>query len=179
MDKQRPWDHLRQGTPEVGLRIIRERYLLDPNASHIMEMGIAYIWAGHYELAEQNFQQAINTHPTPGNVFYGMPGAAMWCLDDPGAAVRHWHEGLNAPYAVGGVGIHLPLLLFLASTLRPRVYVKEDAEGILRERVKNPRAKSWPGPLAKFVLGPRRQTNFRWPVQRGQPTRHTTMDVVH
>lgn len=153
MDSQNPWDHLRQKSAEPGLAILRERYKREPSGSHIVELGVAYLWVGDYQEAEQHFRYAIKTHPTPGDIFYGMAGAAKWCTDEPGAAVRHWHAGLDSPYAVGGVGIHLPLLLFLASILRPGVYPQEDAARVLLKRIEDPRVKYWPGPLAKFVLG--------------------------
>ncbi len=153
MNNQNPWDHLRQENAEQGLTILRERYTHDPSGSHTMELGVAYLWVEDYEAAEQHFQYAIKTHRTLGDVFYGMAGAAVWCTDNPGAAVRHWHAGLDAPYAVGGVGIRLPLLLFLASILRPNVYPRNDASRVLLKRIQDPRSKYWPGPLAKFVLG--------------------------
>jgi hypothetical protein len=118
-----------------------------------MELGAAYLWVEDYQAAEKHFQHAIESARNVGDTFYGMAGVARWCRDDAHAAVRHWSSGLDAPYAIGGIGIKLPLLLLMASVLRPTIYPKDIAERILRERLKSPRAKGWPGSLAKFVLG--------------------------
>lgn len=153
MNSQNPWDYLRHRRVEPGILILRERYMREPSGSHIVELGVAYLWVGDYQAAQQHFQYAMETHPTLGDIFYGMAGIAKWCVDDPGAAVRLWHAGLDAPYAVGGLGVHLPLLLFVASILRPGLLPKKQAEQILIEKVDDRRVKNRPGPLAKFVLG--------------------------
>lgn len=153
MDSQNPWDYLRQKNIEPGLTILRERCSCEPNGTHTMELGVAYLWVGDYQSAEQHFQYAIETHKTPGDIFYGMAGAAKWCIDDHEAAVGYWCAGLNAPYAVGGVGLHLPLLLFLASILRPGIDPEDDAAKVMLKKIEDPRVRYWPGPLARFVLG--------------------------
>jgi len=118
-----------------------------------MELGVAYLWLEDFHAAERHFLHAIKESRVRGDTFYGMAGAAKWCLDDPVAAVRYWRGGLDAPYAVGGIGISLPLLLWAASILRPGVFPAKEAARLLKAKAKDPRADSWPGPIAKFILG--------------------------
>ena len=173
MNMKTPWDYLRCGKIELGLNAIRKHYELNPSASHTMELGVAYLWMGNYVAAEQLFQHAIKTDPTPGDIFYGMVGTAMWSMNHPELAVRCWQSGLDAPYAVGGVGFKLPLLLFLTSVLRPGVYNRQKAEEILLKRIENPRASSWPGPLAQFIVGQIDKTTLEkaWIGNLGQKVR--------
>ena len=148
------WDLLRNESLERGLSQLREAYARKPNASHIMELGVAYLWAGDFRTAANHFQQALKNHPHTTSGFYGMAGVARWCLDEPNVAVEQWHTGLGAQYAdTAGAGIHLPLLLYVASVLKPEVFFREKAEQILATKVEDPRVNSWPGPLAQLVLG--------------------------
>lgn len=153
MSSQNAWALLRQGDLEQGLALMREAYIRDPTTSQIMRLGVGYLWAEDYQAAWKHFQDAIQKYPLSISAFYGMAGAAKWCLDQPDAAVAHWHEGLDARHADGGIGIHLPLLLLVASILRPSIFPRSEAQQILSIRINDPRANYWPGPLAKFVLG--------------------------
>jgi len=131
---------------------MREGYAHAPDASHIMQLGVAYLWVKDYHAAWDHFQHAIQMHRHTVDLFYGMAGVAQWCMDEPDAAVKHWQSGLDAEYADGAGGIHLPLLLFIASILRPATFSRNEAEQLLKKRARDPRVKNWPGPLAKFVL---------------------------
>jgi hypothetical protein len=170
MNKEEPWDYLRQGSFKEGLKIIQQSYRTNPSASHVMELGIAYLWVEDYAAAEEHFQRAIKTHPTPGDAFYGMAGAAEWCRGETSAAISYWRDGLTAPYGgAAGLGVRIPLLLFVAAILKPEFFRREHAEEILRKKSKDPRAARWPGSLARFVLGQdsdvERVLDFRlWPI---------------
>jgi hypothetical protein len=147
------WELLRRGSTEQALALLRESYEREPSGSHIMGLGVAYLWSGEYRASWEHFQHAIKTHPQASALFYGMAGVAKWCVNDPEAAVKHWQLGLGARYADGAGGVHLPLLLLVASILRPGVLARKEAEQILMQRVQDPRTKNWPGPLATFALG--------------------------
>jgi hypothetical protein len=153
MNNDNPWSYLRRGNAEQGLAILRERFRITPNGSNTMELGIGFMWVKEYRGAEQHFGDAVKAYSAAGDAFYGMLGTAKWCLGDRRTAVKRWEAGLDAPFAVGGLGLHLPLLLFVASILSPGVYLKKEAEKLLLSRIDDPRSKYWPGPLAKFVLG--------------------------
>ena len=153
MEGSKHWQLVRYGNAEEGLELMREAHRRDPSASHVMRLGAGYLWASNYKAAEKHFQDAIRTHSFTISSFYEMEGAASWCADDPDRAVRVWQEGLGSQFADAGVAIILPLLLFVASVLRPNVFSRKKAEQILKKQLENPRAESWPGPLADFVLG--------------------------
>ena len=132
--------------------MMREDYARERTPSHIMRLGIAYLWTGKCEAAWEHFQHAIKTFPLDISSFYGMAGVAKWCMDEPVIATEQWVAGLHSGYADGGVGTHLPLLLLCASILRPGIYARREAEQILAQKIEDARVKYWPGPLAMFVL---------------------------
>jgi hypothetical protein len=152
MKKLDPWDMLRGGKIEQGLTLLRQSYEREPLASEIMELGVAYLWVKQYEQAFKHFQHEIKTYTHTMDAFFGMAGAAKWCLNDPAEAVSQWLSGLDVQYADAAGGIQNPLLLFTASILRPEIYSRKEAEGLLRERVADRRAENWPGPLAMYLL---------------------------
>jgi hypothetical protein len=154
-NKQDPWDLLRSGRAKQGLKPILERYREQGTPSRIMELGVAYLWARGYKAARDHFQHAIANYPRKLSLssFYQMGGAAAWCMDEPQAAVACWESGLDARFADAGVVITLPLLLFAASILRAGAFPQTEAEDLLRKKLTDPRSESWPGPLARLVLG--------------------------
>lgn len=152
MINQSPWQSLRSGNVKHGLDLMREGYRGDPSASHIMQLGVGYLWVQDYLAAREHFQEAVERYPRSMSSFYGMAGVAHWCIDEPAAAVKCWQLGLNAEYADAAGGIHLPLLLFVASILKPASSSRNEAEQLLKKKTRDPRVKNWPGPLAKFVL---------------------------
>ena len=119
-----------------------------------MELGVAYLWTEDYASASAHFESAIKDFPGHATSFYGMAGVSQWCLGQPSAAVADWRVGLTAQYAdTSGLGIRLPLLLFVACILEPKAFRRSEAEGILQEKVKDGRARPWRGMLARFALG--------------------------
>jgi tetratricopeptide (TPR) repeat protein len=154
MSKSNLWQMLRQGNAVQALTLFREAYTREPDARNIIQLGTAYLWVEDYVAALDHFQHAIKTYRSPSDVFFGMAGAASWCSDEIEGAIRYWRQGLGAPYALGGSVVRLPLLFFVASILRPRMFPIEEAAEMMQLRVVNDlRIKNWPGPLAKFVLG--------------------------
>lgn len=149
-----PWRFLRNGDAERGLALLREAHALQRSSSRIMELGVAYLWTEDYTSAKAHFMKAIEDFPLHASSFYGMAGVSEWCLGEYTAAVADWRAGLKAQYAdTSGLGIRLPLLLFVASVLKPPVFQRRQAEELLREKVRDERASDWPGTAAKFVLG--------------------------
>jgi hypothetical protein len=148
-----PWDLLRYGNVDQGLALLLNAYKRVPSASHILELGIAYLWVGDYLAGWEHFQTAIERFPRSTSSFYGMAGIAQWCLNEPSQAVNYWSAGLDTRFADGAGGVQLPLLLLTASIVKPEVFPREEAERILRSKTKNPLLKNWPGPLVEFVLG--------------------------
>ncbi len=149
---QNPWELVRRGDAEQGLALMRENYARDPSPSYIMELGVGYLWTEKYQAVWEHFQHAIQTFPLSTARFFGMAGAAKWCIDEPEAAVRSWEAGLDVQFADGAGGVGNPLLLWVASIIRPSVFSRNVAVRILEKRVKDPRVKNWPGALAQFVL---------------------------
>lgn len=147
------WKLLRNGETDRALEQFRDAYTREPGAGNIIRLGIGYLWTSNYQAAWEHFRQAINTYHSPADIFHGMAGVAKWCMNEPGLAVETWQRGFGAPYSVGASVVRLPLLLFAASILRPRLFPKKEAEQILREKLQSPLVENWPGPLAKFILG--------------------------
>jgi hypothetical protein len=153
-DEMDAWYLLRDGDTDKGLTLLKKAYVQSATPSHIMELGVAYIWLNDYAAAVEHFGSMIRQFPHLMSSFYGMAGVAHWCIEEPAAAVEYWHEGLNAQYAdAAGLGAHLPLLLFLASILEPETFSLSQAEKNLIGRAEDKRARIWPGTLIRFVLG--------------------------
>jgi hypothetical protein len=153
MANDNAWDLLREGNVEQGIILMRDSYMREPTPSHTMRgVGVGYLWIADYQAAWKHFQHAIETYPDSLSGFYGMAGTAKWCVDEYDVAVRCWDAGLSARFADAAGGVHLPLLLFVGAVLKPAVFSRKKAKEILSAKIKDPRAKNWPGPLAPLVL---------------------------
>jgi hypothetical protein len=153
---RRRWALLRgnKTAREQGLQLMRQEYAQDPNGISGVELGVALLWLGLYSEAHELFCSRIETDRTSIDSDYGMAGVSVWCLGQPWEAASYWHAGLKAPYArCAGLGIRIPLLLFFASVVRPEVFGQNEARKLLREKLRDPRIKTWPGAIAKFVTG--------------------------
>jgi hypothetical protein len=148
-----PWDLMRAGNQTEALRRLREANEQRDATSEIIELGVAHLWLMDYSAAVEHFESANRRYPKHTDVFYGMAGIAKWCLNEPREAVGQWRLGLDCRFADAAGGVGLPLLLFVASILRPDVMTRVEAEDVLRTRADDARIRIWPGPLAQFVLG--------------------------
>jgi tetratricopeptide (TPR) repeat protein len=153
MNSDEPWVLLRTQRIDDGLQELQQAFDANPTPSHIMELGIAYMWVERYQIARDHFQSAIEQYHGSMSSFYGMAGAANWCLGEFDEAVASWRSGLNAEFKdTAGLGIHLPLLLWFASIVKPSVFETGAAKRILSEKCKDSRIEEWPGPIASWIL---------------------------
>ena len=146
------WNVMRSGAVEQALQQMQTNFDEDPDASSVMELGVAHLWLGNYRVAWEHFDSANKRQPLRIDDFYGMAGVAKWCLDQRDDAVQDWKTGLGCDYADVG-RFHIPLLLFFASQVAPNVFNKDDALELLSERADQEGISCWPLPLAEFVLG--------------------------
>jgi len=151
-----PSTFMQHGDAERALLLSQERHALDRSPSSYLQLGISLLWIGDYEASAKHFERQIERKEKPiirseGDYLY--LGTARWCLADYPSAVDHWRAGINAPYAIGGVCTHSPLLLMLASILRSGVFDRNKAAEMLSKKVNDPRAQYWPGTLAQYVAG--------------------------
>ena len=72
MSKINPWTSLRQKDVEPGLGLIRRNYEHDPTPSHIMELGVAFLWLADYKAAAEHFEQAIKKDRFTSSIYFGM-----------------------------------------------------------------------------------------------------------
>lgn len=151
-----PCDFMQHGDAEKALLLSKERHTLEHSPSSHVQLGVAFLWSGDYEAATEHFVRQIEKTEKPvirseGDYLY--LGTARWCVADYTSAVKHWQAGIRAPYAIGGVCTHSPLLLMLASILRPGLFDRTKAEEMLSKKANDPRAQYWPGTLAQYVAG--------------------------
>ena len=99
-----------------------------------MRLGVAYLWLRKYHEAEQHFRFSIKTYPYSVADFFGMAGTAKLRANEHGARIEDWLAGLRAQYAAGGLGVKIPLLLFIASILDSPVFPRKQAEEVLRKK---------------------------------------------
>ena len=71
-----PWELLRSNKIEDGINIFRKAYEDAATPSHIMEFGVALLWARKYSDATAHFQDALNLFPKSSSAFYEMAGVA-------------------------------------------------------------------------------------------------------
>lgn len=156
MEKTSTWAKLRAGEKQQdsGLKQLQLAYQQQPYPSEAMELGVALLWLRKYDLAASHFGSIIANNPKCGDNDYGMAGVANWCLGKPTEAVKLWKAGLKAKYArASGLGICMPLLLFLASKLQPEAMDEGIAKKLITDKTADIRIKNWPGPIAKWLIG--------------------------
>lgn len=147
------WTLIRSGATDAALQQMMQAYSRDPNASHAMQLGVAYLWIEDYRAAWEHFSDINHRHPHRTDAFYGMAGVAQWCLNKPRDAVDEWRDGLKCEFVDVAGGVTLPLMLYFASVMDPSTYPQSEATKTLESRADDGRAEIWPGPLAAYVSG--------------------------
>jgi tetratricopeptide (TPR) repeat protein len=145
----RPWEALRTGDVEQGLRLLREANEQNPGPSSIVGLAKGYLWAGKFEAASEHYQAAAYSKITPNENMFGFAGAAEWHLGNVLEAVKLWKEGMKAPYAAGGVCSRTKMLLLMSSILQPGSFPQRDAELQLLHAVERIRSK-WLASLGRL-----------------------------
>jgi len=148
---KKAWDLIREGSPEDGIDWMEARG--QATLSHVMELGVAYLWLRNYSAAWSHFRSAIGRYPAGVAPLYEMAGVASWCLNEHADAVAQWQSGLDCGYADGAGGVKLPMLLFSTSILSPEALPYNEAAEILRCRTESRRITNWPGPIVNYLLG--------------------------
>lgn len=152
-----PWQLIHAGKAREAVVLLQERYEQKSTPRTSIALGTGLMWAGEYVAAREHFRSSIEEakrQRMSSEEDFAFLGTAEWCLDNDSVAVECWRSGMAAKYAILGVCIHSPMMLFIASILRPELQLKSKAIlDELRERLADPRTKSWPGTLAQFVAG--------------------------
>jgi tetratricopeptide (TPR) repeat protein len=158
-DANRPWKLLQQGHFAEALETFQDQYRLKRGPGRKRGLGEALMWARDYHAAASHFQDAIDRdarhrgYNASSEENFAFLGAAEWCSGDYEAAIKAWNLGIKAAYSIGGCRTHCPLLLFLASILRPSLYERDRAEKTLLKRLNSRSAKGYPASEARFALG--------------------------
>lgn len=129
-------------------------------ASLMINVGVAHMWAGEFQSALAHFGEAAQSRDAT-DILYGMAGSAAWCLGQAELAIEYWRKGVNPDYAVAGANTRTPLLLFMASVLKPQISSRRVAEDLLAAKSTEWRIKNWPGPIAEFILGKANEETVR------------------
>jgi lipoprotein NlpI len=145
------WALLKAGAKDEALRHLKEGYLKEGTPTHIMRLGVAYLWTEDYLSAWKHFIEVNERYPKYADRFYAMAGAAQWCLEKPQEAVKAWREGLDCQYT-DSARVSLPLILYFASVVKPDVFSADEANRLLTDRAKSNRIQKWPGPITQFLL---------------------------
>jgi hypothetical protein len=117
-----------------------------------MTLGVMHLWQRDYEAATAHFDEFNRDHPQHASCIYAMSGTAKWCLDGAREAVNTWEAGVDCEYADVGLGVTIPLLLFFASVFEPQLCFKNETQKLLGLKCDDSRSRTWPGPLAHFIL---------------------------
>jgi hypothetical protein len=153
MSVEEQWTLIRRGDVEGGLAHMHKAFVDTPNPSTLVTLGLGYLWTERYEDACFLLEDWMRTYGTIMEIYLAFVGVARWCLDDPTAATESWMRGLDAQQVDMAGGMESPLLLWVSSVLREERTIQRKALQVLAEKVKDPKVRHWPGPLAQFVLG--------------------------
>ena len=169
-DFYQPWKLLQRGDYAEALRSFRNLYLSEKGPGRKRGLGEALMWVGYYSESASHFRESIDRdadHQYFSNEEdFAFLGAAEWCLGNYESAVKAWKLGTAAKYSIGGCRTHCPLLLFLASVLRPHLSQRDRTEKDLLKRLNSRRAMGWPASEARFALGliDEKALEASWPV---------------
>jgi hypothetical protein len=153
------WSLLQDGNCERALSLLKEKNARNPSVRTNLAYGSALMWSGMYQDAADHFSHAIEASKSTkkpwmrGEPDYVLLGAANWCSGDYSRAIDNWRGGTNPPYANFGVALQTPMLMVVASILRPAICTKSEPIGILHRKLAEPRVFSWLGSLARFAAG--------------------------
>jgi len=153
------WDLLRQRKADEGLVLLKDDCSVNRSPRASLGYGAALMWTEQYKNAVEYLEGVIEisraAKPSIGlsEDHYSLAGAGRWCLGDYSEAVKLWRLGTQAPYAIYGVGLECPRLLFLASTLSAELCDRAKTLELLKKRASDPRVHDYPGTLAQFILG--------------------------
>lgn len=171
-DVYQPWKMLQRGEVAEALAIFRDQYSATLGPRRKRGLGEALLWAGDCSASAVHFRDAISRteshqgYNASNEEDFAFLGAAEWCSGDYEAAIKAWGSGIKAIYSIGGTRTHCPLLLLLASTLRPDLHRRERAEKILFKRLNTRIAKGWPASEARYAAGliDEKELEASWPV---------------
>jgi hypothetical protein len=167
------WTLLETGKFDQGIEKILTSYPSTPTPSEIMELGVAYLWAGKFHRASVHFNEAAEKYSPSTSSFFAMAGTSNWCLNDFSGAVRLWERGLRADFQdTAGLGVKLPLLLFICSVLQPHYFDRDKATSMLADRSKDSRISTWPGPVALWLVNPRLPNDYLTSLKTDEPLPH-------
>jgi hypothetical protein len=144
---------LKVGRTQQALDMLRKER---PSPSNHYSLGAAYMWAGDYQAALVHFDERIRNHrpgTPPGDLDYGMAGAAAWCLGQETLALKHWQKGTKAKRGIAGANTRTLLLLYAVSILKPDVFSTVDAEELLAKKLAHRWITGWPDPIAELIVG--------------------------
>ena len=131
---------------------MKENFSDNPTPSTLVTLGLGYLWTAKYQEAAKHFQDWMDRYGVTADAYFSLIGVAQWCLSDYETASSSWKLGLKAQYIDMAGGTRLPLLLWAASILRPNDKLRKEAVGLLDSKVKSPKVRHWPGPIAQFAL---------------------------
>jgi hypothetical protein len=79
-------------------------------------------------------------------------GVVLWWLRRRFDAIHVWQNALETEFTDAAGGVEIPALLFFAATRTADARLEEEAKALLKSRWSRGKAKSWPGPIAGFLL---------------------------
>ena len=125
-----------------------------PGASEAMELGVSWLWMRDYMRAKCHFEHFASTDRYRTDIIFAMLGTSWWLLGEPVKAVEHWIAGLDVDYAgCNGLGLDNGMLIYFAGVFQNDTSLCDQSRKVLEKRLRDSRAKHWPGPLAKVLIG--------------------------
>jgi hypothetical protein len=157
-EKPHGWELVQQGKFAEAIARFYEQYAEDGGTADYGPVTYLFGVSTAYLLMDQPMEAAkVAETMLPrrhvGTAEYALAGTAHWIGGDYERAISHWKKGRGAQYADASGGMELPLLLFYASTCKPKLIEMDEVRELVKKQQAHPWASCWPGPLGAFILG--------------------------
>jgi tetratricopeptide (TPR) repeat protein len=176
-----PWNLIESGQYELAVRAFTARLRRDKSSRNYEARGFAYLNIGDYDSALADFRAADAVHVTTSDAYLQDAGVAQWLAGRELEAASTWrdlvlaHEQGKIQYSDFAGGVESPCLLWFAAVRLGQDQLLKPARRLLKEKTgrKNAwRIKSWPGPIAKYLLDRITEDQLRSKVEPEIPILH-------
>jgi lipoprotein NlpI len=146
------WESIVQGDLELAYRSLTLGITREPQrAMFFTNRGICLLAMHRLEDALHDFQQ-VSELRADSEAGFTMAGVTLWWLQRPREAVSFWRNALTAKYTDAAGGVVVPALLYFAALRLADTALASEARTWLRKRWKPQLLRTWPGPVAGYLL---------------------------
>jgi len=151
---------MKQGLHSAAYEAFTADIIKEPNrAPHYMNRGLCLLNMGRVEDALNDFREYIRLR-SQSSAGYNRAGVALWLMGRMEEAIDIWRKAIDTKYRDAAGGVEIPALLFFAATRRSEQTLQAEAMKLLQTKWSPHLAKTWPGPIAGFLIGKMDEETF-------------------